>query len=179
MSSPGFDGFIKIPSVPLNFVPAKSGEIIKLGQITCRILEDGSRTDNRLGTCELILPPKTPGPPPHWHEMHDETFLITAGTIRFHYPDPLQPGVDLSTTDAHAGDYMTVPVRSPHTFSNPGDVEARLFFTTTPAFYVNYFRLLADMGKEFAGKPMPAEANVKAMALYGTTLVDRVPRKPE
>lgn len=40
----GFDGFIKIPNRPLNFVPAKAGEVIHLGQITCRILEDGSRT---------------------------------------------------------------------------------------------------------------------------------------
>jgi hypothetical protein len=40
----GFDGFIKIPDRPLNFIPAKAGETIHLGQITCRILEDGSRT---------------------------------------------------------------------------------------------------------------------------------------
>ena len=30
--------------IPVNFVPAKSGEILKLGLITCRVLEDGSRT---------------------------------------------------------------------------------------------------------------------------------------
>jgi hypothetical protein len=29
------------------------------------------------------------------------------------------------------------------------------------------------------GKPMPAEANMQAMALYGTTLVDRMPRRNE
>ena len=33
-----------VPSVPVNFVPAKAGEIIKLGAITCRVMEDGSRT---------------------------------------------------------------------------------------------------------------------------------------
>lgn len=132
-------------------------------------------TDNRLGTCELILPPKTPGPPPHWHEMHDETFLITQGTIRFHVPDPSNPGTDKEVIDAHAGDYMTVPIRSPHTFSNPTDHESRLFFTTTPSFYINYFKLLSQLGEE--GKPMPAEANMQAMALYATTLVDKQPRK--
>lgn len=53
MTSPGigFDGFIKIPDRPLNFVPAKAGETIYLGQITCRILEDGSRT----GTLHRLL----------------------------------------------------------------------------------------------------------------------------
>lgn len=109
--------------------------------------------------------------------MHDETFLITKGTIRFHVPDPDNPGKDKQVTDAQVGDYVTVPVRSPHTFSNPSDEESRLFFTTTPSFYINYFKLLATLGE--AGKPMPAEANVQAMALYATTLVDKQPRMPE
>jgi len=30
--------------VPVNFVAAKKGDIIKLGAITCRVMEDGSRT---------------------------------------------------------------------------------------------------------------------------------------
>lgn len=33
-----------MPRRPINFVPAKSGEILKLGHITYRIMEDGSRT---------------------------------------------------------------------------------------------------------------------------------------
>lgn len=33
-----------MPRRPINFVPAKSGEILKLGHLTCRIMEDGSRT---------------------------------------------------------------------------------------------------------------------------------------
>ncbi|KAI7373791.1 hypothetical protein KC336_g20339, partial [Hortaea werneckii] len=59
---------IPIPELDINFVPAKAGEVLKLGPLTCRIMEDGSNTDNRLGVAELIMPPKTPGPPPHWHE---------------------------------------------------------------------------------------------------------------
>ncbi|KXL49695.1 MAG: hypothetical protein FE78DRAFT_28022 [Acidomyces sp. 'richmondensis'] len=166
---------IPIPEVPINFVPAKAGEVIHLGQLTCRILEDGSNTDNRIGVAELIMPPKTPGPPPHWHEMHDETFLVTNGTVRFHVPEPGEPGKDRKIVDAKAGDYMVIPVRAPHTFSNPFDEEARIFFTTTPSFYINYFKLLSTLGEE--GKPMPAEVNMTAMALYATTLVDEQPRK--
>lgn len=73
---------MKMPRRPINFVSAKSGEILKLGQITCRVMEDGSRTDNRIGSAEFTLPPNTPGPPAHWHEMHDETFLVTKGMVR-------------------------------------------------------------------------------------------------
>jgi len=34
-------------NIPVNWVPAKSGEIIQLGPITMRVLEDGSRTGER------------------------------------------------------------------------------------------------------------------------------------
>jgi hypothetical protein len=85
---------MKMPRRPINFVSAKSGEVLKLGQITCRIMEDGSRTDNRIGSAEFTLPPNTPGPPAHWHEMHDETFLVTKGMVRVRlclprFPSPL------------------------------------------------------------------------------------------
>ena len=33
------------------------------------ILEDGSRTDNRLGAASIHLPPHTPGPEQHWHQV--------------------------------------------------------------------------------------------------------------
>jgi hypothetical protein len=34
----------EIPQVPINFVPATAGETFALGQLTIRIMEDGSRT---------------------------------------------------------------------------------------------------------------------------------------
>lgn len=40
--------------------------------------------DNRMGCAEFTVPANTKGPPPHWHVMHDETFLVTKGSIRFH-----------------------------------------------------------------------------------------------
>lgn len=89
-------------------------------------------------------------------DQHDETFLVTQGTLRFH-------ALNGQTVDAKTGDYVTVPTRSPHTFSNPYDEEAKFFNTYTPAFYINYFKLLATLGA--AGKPMNPEANRKAMAV--------------
>jgi mannose-6-phosphate isomerase-like protein (cupin superfamily) len=147
---------MKMPRRPINFVSATSGEILKLGHITCRIMEDGSRTDNRIGSAEVrvpneapntlestdcrkfTLPPNTAGPPAHWHEMHDETFLVTQGMVRFHAPDGAHH-------DAHVGDYVTVPIRAPHTFSNPTNEEAKFFNTFTPAFYIDYFKILAEI----------------------------------
>jgi hypothetical protein len=56
-----------------------------------------------------------------------------------------------------------VPTRSPHTFSNPFDEEARFLNCFSPAHYINYFKLLATFSQE--GKPMDPEANRRAMAV--------------
>jgi hypothetical protein len=37
---------METPNVPINFVPAKQGEVLHLGTIIIRIMEDGSRTGN-------------------------------------------------------------------------------------------------------------------------------------
>ncbi|KAI4788196.1 hypothetical protein E4T44_13515 [Aureobasidium sp. EXF-8845] len=99
------------------------------------------------------------------HEMHDETFLVTEGTIRFTWYTTTA-SEPTKTVDAHAGDYVVVPIRAPHTFSNPTDKQAKFVNTFTPAFYVNYFKLLAKYIGD--GKVMTPEANKKAMASYAT-----------
>ncbi|KAF7553477.1 hypothetical protein G7Z17_g3600 [Cylindrodendrum hubeiense] len=155
-------------NIPVNFVPAKNGEILKLGLITCRVLEDGSRTDNRIGAAEFTLPPGLKGPPAHWHEMHDELFLTTKGTIRYHLPKA--DGTE-DLIDAKEGDFVTVPVRAPHTFSNPTDQEVKFVNTYTPAYYINYFKLLGTYVKE--GKPISPKEHLDAMSNYATIPVPR------
>ncbi|KAI8317059.1 hypothetical protein K4K59_011863 [Colletotrichum sp. SAR11_240] len=123
---------------------------------------------NRIGAAEFTLPPGLKGPPPHWHEMHDETFLTTKGTIRYHIPKP--DGTE-DIIDAKEGDYVTVPVRAPHTFSNPTDQEAKFYNTYTPAYYINYFKLLGTYVKE--GKPISPKEHLDAMSNYATIPVPR------
>ena len=38
---------VPTPTVPINFVQAKAGEIISLGAIKLRVMEDGTRTGNK------------------------------------------------------------------------------------------------------------------------------------
>lgn len=121
----------------------------------------------RFSACELIIPAKSAGPRAHWHEMHDETFLVTKGTVRFHVPKtPAQP--EEKVIDAKEGDYVVIPTRSPHTFSNPFNEEARFFNTFTPAFYINYFKLLSELAE--AGELNP-ESGARAMGNYATLQV--------
>lgn len=68
---------------------------------------------------------------------------------------------------------IQVPIRSPHTFSNPTNEEAKFFNTFTPAFYVNYFKLIASYMDEDNTKVLTPEINMKAMASYATIPLPR------
>ena len=92
--------------------------------------------------------------------MHDETFLVTKGTIRFHAPDGKH-------IDAKAGDYVVVPTRAPHTFSNPTGEESVFFNTFTPAYYVNYFKLMAEMAGG-GGRRLSKDEIIDAMSRFAT-----------
>lgn len=127
----------------IKVVTPGTAETIHLGSITMRVLEDGSLTDNRIGVTLSNLPPHSKPLPQHLHHMHDETFFVTQGTIRF--------AVNDEEHDVKVGEYVVVPTGAPHTFSNPFDEPAALLTTFTPAYYVNYFRELSELfaaGKE-------------------------------
>jgi quercetin dioxygenase-like cupin family protein len=141
----------------INTIFKGAGEILQVGPIRARILEDGSHTDDRIGTVEITVPPKTAQTPQHLHRMHDETFLVTSGTVRFTFSD--------ADHDLHVGDYVVVPTGASHTFSNPFDETAIFFNSFTPAYYVNYLRELAALN---AKEGLSPEAILKVMARYAT-----------
>lgn len=68
-----------------SLIVIKSGQLVEtlqFGALSIEILEDGSNTSNRFGSITAILPPQTKGPPEHEHILHNETFLVTRGTMR-------------------------------------------------------------------------------------------------
>lgn len=95
--------------------------------------------------------------------MHDEAFLILSGTVRFTTATTIH--------DAHTGDYVVVPPLAPHTFSNELNVEATLHCSFTPAYYINYFRLIDQMAARNGGQ-LSKEDSVEAMGRYATLQVD-------
>jgi mannose-6-phosphate isomerase-like protein (cupin superfamily) len=140
-----------------NLTTASAGELLKVGPTRIRVLEDGSRTDNRIGVIASLLPVGVSGPRQHRHLMHDETFLITSGILRFTLGD--------THRDANVGDYVVVPVGTPHTFANVSDEPVEFFGTFTPAYYVNYFRELAHLSAEGRSDP---EEMLSLMLRYAT-----------
>jgi len=120
----------------IKIITPETAETIQLGSVTVRVLEDGSLTDNRIGTIVSNLSPYAQPLAQHLHRMHDEIFFVIQGTIRF--------AVNKEEHDVKVGEYVVVPVGAPHTFSNPFDEAAVFLSTFTPAYYVNYFR---ELGK--------------------------------
>src|SRR5204863_9704109 len=61
----------------IHLVGPNDGEQSGGGPIRCRIIEDGSHTQHRLGLIEATVPPGPGGPPQHVHHQHDEIFIVT------------------------------------------------------------------------------------------------------
>jgi len=146
----------------IHVVGPEDGEQSGGGPIRCRILEDGTHTDHRLGLIEAVVPPGPVGPPQHVHREHDEIFIIVEGRLRF------TSGAE--TFDVEAGSCVTVPPGTPHTFSNPFPEPAKFIGTLTPDLYVGYFRDLAELPVDGNGMLEPAGIG-RAMASYATEVV--------
>src|ERR1700733_14784427 len=140
-----------------SIVGSQGGEVVLPGPVQVRMVEDGSGTAHRLAVAVLTVPPHTDGPPPHWHQKHDETFYVIAGTARC----PLAP----PQREPPAGTFVSVPIGAEHTFANPGEETAIILNTFTPDLYVGYFR---DLGKLAASGEMTPEAILAVMANYAT-----------
>ena len=140
-----------------SIVGPEGGEVVLPGPIRVRMVEDGSGTAHRLAVALLTVPPHTEGPPPHWHQKHDETFYVIAGTARF--------TVGGTQRAAPAGTFVSVPVGAEHTFANAGDEPAIILNTFTPDLYVDYFR---DLAKLAASGEMTPETVLAVMERYAT-----------
>jgi mannose-6-phosphate isomerase-like protein (cupin superfamily) len=145
--------------VAIQVVGPSDGEQAGGGPIRCRILEDGSHTQHRLGLIEAVVPPGPGGPPQHIHREHDEVFIVTQGMLRF------SSGSD--NVDVEAGACVTVPSGTPHTFSNPFGEPATFICTLTPDLYVEYFRDLSRLSTASNGQLDPADIG-RIMATYST-----------
>lgn len=69
----------------------EAAETLRVGPMTIRVYEDGSRTENRVSGVLLEVPAGTNGPPMHWHRFHDELFLVTKGKGPPSVPASLPP----------------------------------------------------------------------------------------
>lgn len=69
---------------------------------------------------------------------------------------------------AGAGDYVVVPTCSPHTFGNDGEEELVMYNTFSPAFYIDYFRVMAAMAAASEDGKLTPGMSREAMERYAT-----------
>lgn len=146
---------------PVSIVGPDGGENVQLGPARIRILENGAATGHRLGIAEIVLAPRSPGPPQHRHAEHDEGFYVVSGTARF--------TVGTTDYDAPPGTLVMVPPGAPHSFANPGDEPLVMVNTFTPDLYVHYFGEVRDAMASGASMP---DAVAEVMPRFATTLAD-------
>lgn len=146
----------------IQVVGPNDGEHAGAGPIRCRIIEDGSHTEHRLGLIEAVVPPGPASPPQHIHREHDEIFIVTRGRFRFTSGD--------ASVEASAGSCVTVPAGTAHTFCNPFDEVASFICTLSPDLYVQYFRDLGKLPVDEKGMLSPADIG-RTMAGYATDVV--------
>jgi len=87
---------------------------------------------------EMTLAPGFPGPVPHRHAEHLDSFFVLEGTLT------LQLGDDQVETPA--GSYAVAPPGSVHTFSNPGKGTVRALNIMGPAGFEQYLKEAAAAG---------------------------------
>ena len=73
--------------------------------------------------------------------MHDETFYVTKGTIRFHAKDG-------AVIDAKVGDVVVVPPGAPHTFENVSGEETGFFNVSFPCYGGNNVVLMRVLAQD-------------------------------
>jgi mannose-6-phosphate isomerase-like protein (cupin superfamily) len=148
-----------IPGVAeIRVFPPDSEEIVTIGPISIRILEDGTDTHHRISMAEITVPPRTEGPPQHWHARHDEGFYVVSGQARF--------TVGEAQHQAPAGTLVMVPPRVPHTFGNPEPERCVILNTFTPDFYIGYLRELGQLMRP--GGTLDNALILRVMARYET-----------
>ena len=105
-------------------LPPGAGRAYQLGPMRGVFKAGGAETGDRYTVSAWSVEPGEPGSGPHRHEVEDEVFLITEGTMTFLVGD--------RWVDAPAGTFLCVPAGMTHDFVNHGAQRAAAFNVLVP-----------------------------------------------
>jgi quercetin dioxygenase-like cupin family protein len=104
--------------------------------LTTNVLLHGEETAGHVSVTEIVVPPRSAGPPLHKHDF-DEAFYMLEGELIFQVGDTL--------VTKGAGELSFAARNLAHTLANPGDAPARYVLVCTPAgFERHWARIAAD-----------------------------------
>lgn len=135
----------------------KSADLIRIGGLTLRFLQDRHSTGGGLDLFEMTVQPRAAMPVAHYHESWDETVYGLSGTTTWRVA-----GQDVPVGP---GQTVFIPRGVVHGFRNDGDGEAMCLNLLTPGVLgPEYFREMAALVEADAPKASAIEA---VMARYG------------
>jgi mannose-6-phosphate isomerase-like protein (cupin superfamily) len=117
--------------------PGEGVEEIVAGDGESRLLiKAGGRTgEGTVLVAETAIAARFPGPPPHRHDRHVDSFFVLDGTLTLLLGD--------EEVEAAAGSYGAVPPDNVHTFSNPGDSKVRVLNLMAPGGFEEFIKAVA------------------------------------
>jgi mannose-6-phosphate isomerase-like protein (cupin superfamily) len=118
-------------------LPSREGHAIAAIGLGITMKTDGSSTRGAYSLFEYTVPPRTDGPPPHFHTREDESFILLAGRL-----DVQLGGKEFVLEH---GDYLYLPRDVVHTFRNSYDEESRVISVVSPAGLERYYQALAEL----------------------------------
>jgi mannose-6-phosphate isomerase-like protein (cupin superfamily) len=114
------------------------GEALTLGPNGLFFKAEVGDGDGTFYVGEMTLAPGFPGPVPHRHERHLDSFFVLEGTLTVRLGD--------DEVEAPVGSYAVAPPGSLHTFSNPGEETVRALNIMAPAGFEQYLKEAAGAG---------------------------------
>lgn len=129
-------------------VLAETGAAVENPFHPVRLLLSSEESMGEVSIYEFILPPKSPGSPPHMHSREDEYFYVLEGTL-----DILSDG---SVKRISEGDFAALKRGNAHMFWNGSDTETQLLMMTTGASFEQFLESVSPRLAE--AKPASPEA---------------------
>jgi mannose-6-phosphate isomerase-like protein (cupin superfamily) len=112
-------------------LPPGGGRAYELGAMRGVFKADGPETGDRYCVSEWSIEPHSSGPHPHSHEVNEELFFVTDGTMSFRVGD--------EWVDAPAGTFLRIPAGVTHDFENRTDQPATAFNVFIPGGFERPF----------------------------------------
>ena len=142
------EGVAEVADHPDKLVRAETGESVENPFHPIRLLLASDESAGAVTIYEFILPPGSPGSPPHTHTHEDEYFYVTSGTL-----DVLSNGEVLRL---NPGDFAALNRGHAHMFWNGSDGETELVMMTTGSSFEAFMESVSPRLAE--AKPESAEA---------------------
>lgn len=105
-------------------------------------------------TSFVIETPPGGGPPPHWHDLEDEWFLVLEGQAEFFK--------DGAWTAVPAGSAVFAPRGAVHAFRNAGETMLKQVVHTSPSGFETFFSRMAGAFHREGGPDMAEIGGIAA-----------------